>query len=136
MRKIKFRAVKDDPSYKFVYGYLSYHVWNNIPRIHSIIDPDRRTTCLAGTEGQFAFKSNDQDIYEGDVIEIDSTEIGGNKVIGEVAFNTDPTLSYLGWGLWIIEDMARYKELGHHSGWMNTDFMGRIKIIGNKHKVK
>lgn len=71
---------------------------------------------------QFAFRSCEQDIYEGDIIELDSTEIGGKKVIGEVAFNNDPTLSRLEWGLWVIPS----------GGYMATDFTGRIKILGNK----
>lgn len=70
---------------------------------------------------QFAFRSHEIDLYEGDIIELDSTEIGGKKYIGEIAFNDDPTLSNLGWGLWVIS-----------GGYLTTDFMGRIKLLGNR----
>jgi len=62
---------------------------------------------------------NGVEIYEGDIIRIDSREIGGEVVIGEVVFNDDQTLGDLGWGLWTAK------------GYMRTDFLGDITRLGN-----
>lgn len=59
------------------------------------------------------------DIWEHSIIVIDSQEIGGDKITGEVVFNNDQTLSNLEWGLWTKH------------GYYVTDFLGRITVLGN-----
>lgn len=59
------------------------------------------------------------EIYEADIIEFDDSEIGGKKVVGEVVFNTDQCLGGLEWGLWTVR------------GYMQTDFLGKLKVLGN-----
>ena len=56
-------------------------------------------------------------VYEGDTIMLDQTEIGGEKITGEVIFNIDTTLSRFEFGLWT------------KNGYMKTDFMGKIWIL-------
>jgi len=60
-----------------------------------------------------------REIYEGDVVRFDDREIGGNLYVGEVIFNTDQALGFLGWGLWT------------EKGFFQTDFLGSLEIIGN-----
>lgn len=70
MRKIKFRARKDDISnIDFVYGSLIYDSSGN-PRIQTDIKKNLFTTCLKGTEGQFVGvkDQNKVEIYEGDIV--------------------------------------------------------------------
>ena len=66
---------------------------------------------------------NGKEIYEGDIVIFDNTEIGGNRYKGQVIFNRDQTLSNLEWGLWLI-----------NGGYLRTDFLGEIEIIGNIHQ--
>lgn len=63
-----------------------------------------------------------KDIYEGDVVQFDNTEIGGEKYLGEVVWNDDQTLGNLSWGLWTVK------------GYLHTDFLGYLEIIGNVHE--
>jgi uncharacterized phage protein (TIGR01671 family) len=67
---------------------------------------------------------NHNEIYEGDIVNFDNSDIGGDKVTGEVIFNTDPTLSNLEWGLWTKK------------GYYSTDFLGTIEVIGNIYQNK
>ena len=60
-----------------------------------------------------------KDIYEGDVIIFDNSDIGGERVIGDVIWCDDISLSRLEYGLWT--------EKGYHP----TDFLGKREIIGN-----
>jgi hypothetical protein len=59
---------------------------------------------------------NRVDIYEGDTIIFDDTDIGGEIVEGEVIFNTDPCLGEMAWGLWTP------------TGYMRTAFLGSMKV--------
>jgi len=61
-------------------------------------------------------------VYDGDIVELDMSEISGKKedvITGEVQWNNDPTLDLQCWGIWTKK------------GWYSTDFMGRLKILGN-----
>lgn len=60
-------------------------------------------------------------IYEGDIVEFDDSDIGGEKIIGEVVWNNDTSLNY-GWAL----------DTGN--GIACISWLGIIKIVGNKHK--
>ena len=59
------------------------------------------------------------EVYEGDVVKFDNSDIGGGVYIGEVIFNTDQTLGNLEWGLW------------NSRGYFHTDFLGKLEILGN-----
>lgn len=65
---------------------------------------------------------NSVDVYDGDIIIFDNTDIGGERITGEVMFNTDRSLSGLEWGIWTKK------------GYYRTDFLGDIEVIGNIHK--
>jgi hypothetical protein len=61
-----------------------------------------------------------KEIYEGDIITFDNSEIGGQKYEGIVEWNDDQCLDNLCWGLWI-----------KNRGWLHCDFLGTIEVIGN-----
>ncbi len=56
-------------------------------------------------------------IFEGDTVGLDDTDMGGSIHIGDVVFNTDPALAWLGWGLWTAR--------GYHV----TDFLGNVTLL-------
>jgi hypothetical protein len=70
---------------------------------------------------------NNKDVYVGDIIIFDNTNIGGGITKGEVIFNQDLTLFGIGFHLWVIESNIP----GHHAGFMGMDWLGKIEIIGN-----
>ena len=65
---------------------------------------------------------NGKELYERDIITFDDTEIGGGKCKGEIVWNDDQSLSRLEWGLWTKQ------------GYLPTDFLGAIEVIGNIHE--
>lgn len=64
-------------------------------------------------------------IYEGYIVEFDDSEIGGNKIIGEVSYCDDLTLvNSPCFGLWTKKGF-------------NSNFgLGKIKILGNIYQHK
>ena len=66
-----------------------------------------------------------RDIYENDIVIFDNSDIGGERHEGVVERNLDLTLDSLAWGLWIPK-----------RGWLRTDFLGHIQIIGNIFEIK
>lgn len=66
---------------------------------------------------------NGKEVYEGDIVKFDNSDIGGKKYTGEIIWCDDPTVGCLGWGLWI-----------KNSGYLHTDFLGSIEVIGDIHK--
>lgn len=60
-----------------------------------------------------------KEIYEGDIIIFDNSDIGGKKYQGEVVWCDDQTLSRLEWGIWT------------KTGYLPTDFLGKLEVIGN-----
>lgn len=68
---------------------------------------------------------NNVDIYEEDVVIFNNFEVGGEKVIGTVEWNDDPTLDNIGWGLWV-----------QNKGWRSCDFLGTLEIIGNARNIE
>ncbi len=63
-----------------------------------------------------------QEIYEGDVVEVDDTQIGGHKYIGEVYYCTDYTLeSNPGFAVWV-------PRKGH------AELSCSVRVLGNKYE--
>jgi uncharacterized phage protein (TIGR01671 family) len=115
MRKLKFRAWDGNTMYNPYYicgqtGKVVYPACNDSPDDYSP-DPIMQYTGLSDKNGK--------EIYEGDIIMFDNSQIGGKEIIGEVMFNMDNTLSNLEWGL--------FNKNGYHS----IDFLGDNKVIGN-----
>ena len=63
---------------------------------------------------------NGVEIYEGDKIIFDNSDIGGQRYEGIVEWNSDQLLDNLCWGLWIP-----------NKGWLHCDFLGDLEVIGN-----
>ena len=63
---------------------------------------------------------NEVEIYEGDRIIFDNSDIGGQRHEGVVEWNSDQSLDNLCWGLWIP-----------NKGWLHCDFLGDLEVIGN-----
>jgi len=68
---------------------------------------------------------NGIEIYEGDIIIFDNSDIGGQRYKGIVEWNTDPTLDGLCFGLFIPP------KFGGKSGWLRCDFLGELEVVGN-----
>jgi len=68
---------------------------------------------------------NDVEIYEGDIIIFDNSDIGGQRYKGIVEWNTDPTLDGLCFGLFIPP------KFEGKSGWLSCDFLGDLEVVGN-----
>ena len=68
---------------------------------------------------------NGVEIYEGDIIIFDNSDIGGQRYKGIVEWNTDPTLDGLCFGLFIPP------KFGGKSGWLHCDFLGELEVLGN-----
>ena len=126
-REIKFRGLTAQGT--FVYGDFTWDLPNSTTYYgeypHRIHWPKDGGSCnqpvKRGTVGQYTGlkDKNGKEIYEGDIVRFDNSDIGGSLVIGEIMFNTDQTLSNLEWGLWTSK--------GYH--W--TDFLGILEVIGN-----
>lgn len=69
---------------------------------------------------------NGRDVYEGDYITFDDSEIGGSSMTGEVIWCDDLCLDRPGFGLWAID-----KETNKALGYAQCSFLGHIEIIGN-----
>lgn len=72
---------------------------------------------------------NGIEIYEGDIIIFDNSDIGGQRYKGIAEWNTDPTLDGLCFGLFIPP------KFGGKSGWLRCDFLGELEVVGNIFEV-
>lgn len=121
MREIKFR-VWNRHNEKFRYFDLFEINKGLLCSIDEEDDIPQQYTGLKDKDGV--------EIYEGDKIIFDNSDIGGEVYNGVVEWNTDQTLGGIGLGLWIPSvsfDGHSYQR----AGWLATDFLGSIEVIGN-----
>jgi hypothetical protein len=71
-----------------------------------------------------------KELYVGDIILFDNTDIGGSRVKAEIIYNDDQTLGPLGFALWVYENALS----GLSGGFLNCDFLGDIEYLGNIHQ--
>lgn len=117
-RNIQFRQVIHDRQGKFV----RWHYWGYIDYpMKGIFAGPVCDGNVGGKSYQFIgiMDCNKRKVYSGDRVIFDNSDIGGERVEGEVIWCDDQTLGCLGWGLWTDK------------GYMHTDFLGHIEVIGN-----
>lgn len=116
MREIKFRFWSRRNE-KFIYCDL-FRINRGV--LSSVDEEDHILQQYTGLKDK-----NGVEIYEGDKIIFDNSDIGGQRYKGIVEWNTDPTLDGPCFGLFIPPDIHGF------SGWLSTDFMGDLEVIGN-----
>ena len=124
MRELKFRAW--DKAQNKMYTGVGFDSIDSFPRrLYAVEVGPLPFICFEDVEiMQFTGVKDEYkvDVYEKDIIIFDNSDIGGSKYTGTIVWCNDPTLDSLGWGLWTSK------------GYLRTDFLGRIKIIGNEHE--
>lgn len=124
IRDFKFRMWDAKSKCMMDWNCIMQYAWNasNKSLIYAIFEQKFEHWILMQWIG--LWDKNKKDIYEGDIVIFDNSEIGGERVTGIVVFNDDQTLGPLAWGLWTKR------------GYMNTDFLGHIEVIGNEYENK
>ena len=119
-REIKFR-VYDTEKKKLSYGFCIQSLAEEmvLPVIESYV------SNLIWQQYTGLKDKNGVEIYEGDKIIFDNSDIGGQRYEGVVEWNTDPTLDGLCFGLFIPPDIHGF------GGWLSTDFLGDLEVVGN-----
>jgi len=142
MREIKFRAFFDDEMYPVTNLDYINDGSGIIAHIHV------KGINQEIPSGQFELMQytglkdkNGVEIYEGDIIISDNSDIGGQRYKGVVEWNTDPILSEdstfnrfdgLCFGLFIPSNWEGSRtSYPPVSGWLRCDFLGELEVIGN-----
>ena len=129
MRKIKFRAWDGSKMWN----------WEDITKDKEILCSVMRNEFYATIPPKYFWQrqqytglidKNGVEIYEGDKIIFDNSDIGGEVYNGVVEWNTDQTLGGIGLGLW-IPSVSFDGHFYQRAGWLATDFLGSIEVIGN-----
>lgn len=114
-REIKFRAWDKDLKQMFFEFKITSSKGEVVtPSIFICCDDSIELMQYTGLRDK-----NGKEIYEGDVIILDNSDIGGEKIIGEIIWCDDQTLGCLGFGLWTKK------------GYLHTNLLGHIEVIGN-----
>ncbi len=117
MREIKFRAWNTRRKEMEMIDDL---YWFEENQCHHNGDNDYVLQQYTGLKDR-----NGVEIYEGDKIIFDNSDIGGQRYKGIVEWNTDPTLDGLCFGLFIPP------KFEGKSGWLSCDFLGELEVVGN-----
>ena len=134
MRAIRFRAFTDQG-----YVYFNHQPYIQSDEHEGLVFPYGHPKHGDSDVGEFIIEQftglydrNKYEVYEGDIVDFDNTDIGGALTRGEVIWNDDLTLCGTGFHLWVIKTNA----IGCHKGFMGMDWMGEITIVGNVNENK
>lgn len=118
MRRFKFRVWDEDYCAMRHSGYYSDSDGELFKETFSNIGIEYACGECMYTTG--LFDSDGIEIYEGDILEVDSREIGGDVLVGEVMWCDDLSIAPPSFGLWTKK------------GFVKADFIGKLRVIGNK----